>query len=94
MKATLNGKRYDTDRCEVLGEHDHHSSSGNYSGTTRLLRAANGTLLLWTDSNGQDCWLRDDLRLFEDDENWDIDSFNMDGDQEKRCAELGLIEIV
>lgn len=94
MKATIDGKRYDTDRCEVLGEHDHHSLQGNYSGTTRLLRASNGELLLWTDSNGQDLYLRDRLWKFGGDENWAIDDFEMDEEQEKRAEELGLIEVV
>lgn len=94
MKATIDGKRYDTDRCEILGEHDHHSHSGNYSGTTRLVRAKDGRLLLWTDSNGQDLYLRDCLRPFDTDESWSVDDFDMDDDQEKRCAELGLLEIV
>lgn len=94
MKKTIDGKRYDTNRCEILGRHDHHSHSGNYSGTTSLVMAPNGKLLIWTDSNGQDCYLRDDLYAFDSAENWTIDDFDMDEMQEKRCAELGLIEIV
>ena len=94
MKETINGKRYDTSKCEVLGEHDHYNYSNTYSGTTFLLRASDGEILVWTDANGQDCHLQDDLRLFSDDENWSIDDFDMDEDQEKRCAELGLIEVV
>ena len=98
MKNTIDGKRYNTDRCEILGEHDHHNYSGNYSGTTYLLRAKDGTLLLWTDSNGQDLYLRDDLRPFGDDDysawDWSIDDFDMTEEQEERCVELGLIEEV
>ena len=94
MKKTIEGKRYDTTRCEILGEHDHRSCSGNYSGTTRLIRANDGRLLLWTESNGQDLYLTDDLRPFETDEFWSIDDFDMDDEQEKRCVELGLLEIV
>lgn len=94
MKATIDGKRYDTNKCEVLGTHDHHNYSGNYSGTTRLLRASDGTLLLWTDTNGQDCHLCDDLRLFNEDETWSIDDFDLNDEQEARCMELGLIKVV
>lgn len=93
MKATIDGKRYDTDKCEVLGTIDHHSSSGNYSGTTSLIRASNGELLVWCDSNGQDlhmhsyvCSLYGSGRM--------IDEFTMTDDQEAKCAALGLIEIV
>ncbi len=90
MKATINGKRYDTDKCEVLGEFSHYSYSNTYCGTTKLLRAADGTLLEYTDSNGQDLYLNDSLTEFDG----DIDKFNLDEDQEKRCAELGLITLV
>ncbi len=92
MKATVNGKRYDTAKCEELGEVDHYNN-GNYSGTTRLLRADNGQLLVHTDANGQDCYLRDNLEVWEDSA-MEIDSFRLDDDQEKRCRELGLIEII
>lgn len=94
MKATINGRRYDTNKCEVLGDHDHHNYSGNYSGTTRLVRASDGALLLWTDANGQDGYLCDDLRLFNEDETWSINDFDMTDEQEARCAELGLIMII
>lgn len=94
MKATIDGKRYDSDKCEVLGSHDHHNYSNNYSGTTYLVRASDGTLLLWTRTNGQDCHLCDDLRLFDGDENWSIDDFYLNDKQEARCTELGLIKVV
>lgn len=94
MKDTINGKRYDTARCEVLGEHDHYNSSNTYSGTTSLLRAADGKLLVWTDANGQDLYLSDALYAFPGDSDWTIDDFEMDEDQEARCAELGLIEVI
>lgn len=90
MKATINGKRYDTSRCEVLGERDHYNYSNTYSGTTRLLRANDGALLEHTNSNGQDCYLTDSLIEFEG----NIDAFKMDDAQEQRCAELGLIVLV
>ncbi len=92
MKATINGKRYNTANCETLGEVDHYNN-GNFSGTTYLLRDDNGQLLVHTDSNGQDIYIRDNLEAWEDSA-MEIDDFRLDDDQEKRCSELGLIEIV
>lgn len=93
MRATINGKRYNTARCETLGERDHYNWSNTYSGTTYLLRASDGELLVWTDANGQDLYCWDELGLFEG-SNWSIDDFAMNEDQEARCVELGLIEEV
>ena len=92
MKATINGKRYDTAKCEELGEHRHYNN-GNLSGTTSLMRADDGQLLVFTDTNGQDCYLHDQLRVWNDNDD-SIDSYDMDEEQEKRCQELGLITIV
>jgi len=98
MKVTIDGKRYNTEHCEILGEYSHYSSNGNYSGTTSLLRAGNGVLLVWLNTNGQDGYLRDDLRAWETEPNYpyddNIDSYSLTPEQEIRCAELGLIEIV
>lgn len=91
MKATINGKRYDTSKCNELASYDHYNHSNNYSGTTYLLEASNGDLLVYTDSNGQDCWLRDSLIAWEDYQG-DIDSF--DPIDEERMVELGLIKII
>ena len=88
MKKTISGKRYDTSKCEVLGEIDHYDYGNNYSGTTRLIRASNGQLLEWCDS-----WLRNYVCTWEESER-SIDDFHMTDEQEARCAELGLIEIV
>lgn len=93
MKATLNGKRYDTSRCEKLGKKDHYNHSNTYSGTSHLLRADDGELLVWTEANGQDLYLHDDLCLFQESD-WSIDDFELDDEQEKRCEELGLIKVV
>lgn len=91
MKKTINGKRYDSAKCEILGETRHYYN-GNYCGCLRLLKAKDGTLLLRQTSNGQDIYHNEYMRewgLPED----SIDDFEMDEDQEKRCAELGLIKI-
>ena len=90
MKATIDGKRYDTNKCEVLGEIDHYNSRNTYSGTTHLVRASNGQLLVWRYTNGQDCYLRDSVCKWEDSE-LTIDDFELDEKQEARCVELGLI---
>lgn len=97
MKATIDGKRYDTEKCEMLGEYD-HNNNGNYSGTTHLLRAQNGQLLVWTNTNGQDGYLRDELRAWCDVPAYPyddtIDSYGLSEEQEARCAELGLLKII
>lgn len=90
MKVTIGGKRYDSDKCEILGNIDHYSYSNNYCGNTKLLRAANGTLLDLTQSNGQDLYMRDSFGIL----CMEIDDFEMNEEQEKRCAELGLIELI
>ena len=89
MKKTINGKRYDSDRCEELGGRDHYNNN-NYSGTTHLMRANDGTLLVYCDTNGQDLWLRDYMCLLTDTE-YTIDDFALSDEQEARCVELGLI---
>ena len=93
MKKTIDGKRYDTDNCEVLGE-DSRYNNGNYAGSVNLIRAKNGTLLLWGNSNGQDLYFNDFLSNFPGHSGYNIDDFEMNDEQEKRCADLGLIEIV
>jgi hypothetical protein len=93
MKATISGRRYNTDKCAVLCTTEHHTASGNYSGSTKLLRAPDGMYLVWRDSNGEDChmgsflWKWDPLA-------WPIDDFDMTDEQEARCAELKLITII
>ena len=92
MKTTHNGKRYDSDKCETLAEREHYSYSNNYSGTTSIERATDGTLLILTRSNGQDIYMQDAFYVPEEDVCFD--SYDMTDAQETRCAELGLIEIV
>ncbi len=96
MKATINGKRYDSSRCETLAESEHHHN-GNYAGTTYLLLAKDGAYLLHNDSNGQDCYFRDALFLA-DSNNVTPQEFlercGLSDDQEKRLVELGLLKIV
>jgi hypothetical protein len=96
MKATINGKRYNSDKCEALAGYNHYSN-GNYSGTSRLLLASDGTYLIHTDSNGQDCYLRDNL--FEANcDNKTPQEFLANCDlgegEEKRLVALGLITMV
>ena len=92
MKKTLNAKRYDTEKCEILGEIDHYHNN-LYSGITYLLRASDGTMLVHGESNGQDCYFRNHVGLFSCFD-FSIDNFSVDEEQEKRLAELGYINIV
>jgi hypothetical protein len=91
MKKVINGVYFDTEKCERLASHDSRSNN-NYSGTTYLLRANNGTLLVWNDTNGQDGYNRDFLILFEATE-YTIDDFQDLIASPKRLVELGLITI-
>ena len=68
MKLIYNGKRYDTTRCVDLASSRHYSPSNNYSGTTTLIRASDGQLILYTWANGQDCWLSDSVEIVSRDE--------------------------
>jgi hypothetical protein len=96
MKATINGKRYNSEKCETLAGYDHYNN-GNYSGTSSLLLASDGTYLIHQESNGQDCYFRDNL--FEaNEENRTATEFlegcDLDEAQEKRLVELGLLKMV
>lgn len=94
MKVTIGGKRYDSDRCEKLAKWDHYTpGSNNYSGTTTLILAKDKTYLLHTESNGQDCWLRNSLSICENPVGW-LDEASLSDDEEARLVELGLIEII
>ena len=92
MKTTENGKRYDSDKCETLAEREHSDGNNNYSGTSYIVRASDGQLLIHIKSNGQDGYLRN--ALYVPSELIDFDRYDMDDDQEARCAELGLITII
>ena len=93
MKTTIDVKRYNTNNLEVLATRDHLTSNNTYAGDTSLCRASDGVYLTWDDSNGQDCYFGDSLTLCEDPQK-EINRMGMDEKQEKRCVELGLIEIV
>ena len=93
MRVTINGKRYDTSKCEVLCEIEHRDYEGNLSGTTRLIRASNGQLLEWCESNGRDLNIRDYVCAWRKSERT-IDEFTMTDEQEARCAKLGLIAVI
>lgn len=97
MKATtINGKRYDSSKCESLASRDHRTvGTNNYSGETRLLLASDGALLLHTDSNGQDCWLTDSLSLVNRREAQDwLEGIDLTDDQEAILEKMGMIEII
>ncbi len=96
MKATINGKRYNSDKCETLAEYNHYSN-GNYCGTSSLLLASDGTYLILQDSNAQDFYFRNGLfaancetRTPQD----FLEDCDLDEGQEKRLVALGLITMV
>jgi hypothetical protein len=96
MKATINGKRYNSDKCETLASVNHHCN-GNYAGASSLLLASDGTYLILQESNGQDFYFRNGL-FAANCENRTPQDFledcDLDEDQEKRLVALGLITMV
>jgi len=92
MKATIDGKRYNTETCERLASFD-HSNNGNYSGTSALYVAKDGVLLVKTTSNGQDLYLHDNLAICENPAAW-LEGVELDDIEEERVIELGILEAV
>lgn len=93
MKTTIKGKRYDSEKCETLASYDHRSHSNNYSGTSKLKRASDGTFLVMTDANGQDCYLQDSFHPCEDVQEF-LENCDLTDRQEARLVELGLLTVV
>lgn len=93
MKITYNARRYDSEKMEILCERDFYNNS-NYAGTGYVVRASDGQLFLLSTSNKLDGFRKDGIIPYSDDIRLDIDLYDMTEEQEKRCAELGLIEIV
>ncbi len=92
MKTNHNGKRYDSNKCETIAHRDHYNYSGNYTGTTTVERASDGTLLILCNSNGQDLHYSDNF--FIPDYPVDLDEYEMSEDEERRAIEYGLIKSV
>ena len=92
MKATIDGIRYSTDRCEELAERTLYNN-GNVSGYKTLWLADDGTYLLETLSNRQDLFGDNSLT-----DEFDINDFLEDTyiteAQEARLAGLGVFEII
>ena len=94
MKTTIEGKQYNSDKCEALTSLTHYSS-GNYSGKSTLMLASDGTYLVHTVSNGQDIYLSDNFRGCACGEIDDfIERAYITDSEEPRLFELGLIEII
>jgi hypothetical protein len=95
MKVTHGGKRYDTEKTRTIAERYLYSHSNNYAGTVRLGVASDGAFIKWTSSNGQDCYITDDIDVLSlsDAQEW-LESATMDVEQEVLAVKLGLIEIV
>jgi hypothetical protein len=93
MKKIINGILYDTDNCKTIASVDHYScGSNNYSGETSLIVAPDGVFLLHTDSNGQDCWLTDELIMCEDPKEF-IEGLSPSDAEIKRLFEHGLLAV-
>ena len=92
MRITIDGKRYDSERCEKLASY-HHYNNGNYSGTTSLLLAKDKTFLTMTKSNGQDLYMEDNMLECNDPVGW-LEGVDLTEEEEKRLVELNLITIV
>jgi hypothetical protein len=93
MKATINGKRYNSEKCEVLASYDHYNHSNNYCGCTRLVRASDGKMLLLTRSNGQSFHVQNNFCECEDVTDF-LSRADITDEQETRLVELGLLTIV
>ena len=92
MKTTIEGKRYDSERCETLASYSHYNN-GIYSGTTSLILAKDGTFLTMTRCNGQDLYMRNVMTKCNDPVGW-LEGVDLTEEQEKRLVELNLITIV
>ena len=90
-KQIVGKKLYDVSKCEILAYQDAYQN-GAYAGTTYLLSAKDGKLLLYTTSNGQDFNRSTNLCEFHD-YDYPIENFQTYFNAEK-LAELGLLEIV
>jgi hypothetical protein len=91
MIKIINGKRYNTNKCKILGKY-HRYNNGNYSGTTYLILASDDILLVHTVSSGQDCYLSDSLISYDDyccDRS--VDDFDIVDDRLEDCIRLKLI---
>jgi len=90
MKITVNAKRYDTNKMELIAETD-VNHNGLYAGSNSLYRASDGIMFEATTSNGQDCYRSNEIWLAEADA---INNYDMTPEQEQRATELGLITMV
>ena len=63
MKKIINSKMYNSETGKKLAEKDHYTHSNNYSGTTYLMVTKSGNVFCYTDSNGQDLYLTNDIYI-------------------------------
>lgn len=90
MKTTINRKRYDSDKCEVLGEYCHYTyGAHNYAGTTYLVRASDGQLLALVKANGQSCHVQNAFYAADEGESVDFGAYEMTDEQ--ACVDYGYI---
>jgi hypothetical protein len=87
MIRIIGNKRYNSETAKEIAEKDHHNN-GNYSGTTRLMATPKGLLFWWTNSNGQDLYLQDNIWLPQG----EIDLTGFEITDEELAARYKLIE--
>ena len=94
-KFNHNGKRYDTEKCKVIGEFDLFSHSNNYAGTRHLLVASDGQFIIHQTANGQDCYITSfDSVVSRGEAIETLNNIQLDDEQTKLAVECGLIEVV
>ncbi len=67
MQKIINGKLYNTDTAKTLVSTSCYSN-GNYAGSDTLMAAPGGKLMVYCDSNGQDCYRQDTLQAITKDQ--------------------------
>lgn len=90
MKVTINGKRYDTNKLDICG-HQSHYNNGTPSGDSYIGVHADGTVICWTESNGNDIWVSDEVHAADGTDS--IDDYKMTDEEEQNAIKHGLIKL-
>lgn len=92
MKKTIDGKQYDSDKCEPLCKFE-RTRGGICAGTAYLLRSSCGEYLILTIANGQSIHVVDDLihldDIYESPQEF-IKNCDLSDKEKERLVELGL----
>lgn len=91
MKKCINGKIYDTAGMTVLCSRSAYYN-GNYAGATYIGRTQGGSYAVWTTSNGQDLYRREDIRAIDkEDVAAEIDGWELDDEAEQILRDEGIL---